>query len=87
MDKITVRDLRRESFNTLSLKLPLGVSLDGETVAVLLKTKDYNQLVTQAKQGRDLPLEKPMEHYIIKRVKGELIKQETDMDGYPIYKE
>jgi hypothetical protein len=25
------------------------------------------------------------EYYIIKKVNGELVKQETDLDGYPIY--
>jgi hypothetical protein len=84
MDNVTGSQLNHTSFSTLSDRLPLSVSLDGEKVAVILRLKDYNQLVGQARQTKPQE-EKPMEHYIIKRVKGELVKQETDLDGYPIY--
>jgi hypothetical protein len=93
MDKIKFRDLQRWSLGDIEKVVPVTVTSDSQAKLVVLSYESYNKIINTPKlaprdsQGNLVTSsqEKEPEHYIIKRVNGGLVKQETDLDGYPIY--
>jgi hypothetical protein len=97
MDKIRYRDLQRWRLGDVEKALPLTITSDSQSKMVLLSLEQYNKLVNDFKLAprdshrienlEELNIIKSPEHYQLIRKNGEIIKQEVDLDGYPIYKE
>ena len=94
MNAITMRELKRNPVAKLSDKLPAKLTVDSQTICIMLPVKMYNELVLSYKKHKlsdKLPLYNPAVHkagsrVLVKKGKAlvEAVVPELDGDGRPI---
>ena len=95
MEKITYRQLQRLSSQELVERLPVGITVDSQGIAIILSVEGYQKLLERYKQNdsQSIPLYNPQKRYnagekvLVQKGKRlvEVTVPELDGNGHPIY--